>query len=216
MIHDVIFTPANTNMEISAYDEWKIVLTSVENTLPEPKTITVDIKGSDGLLDLSEAASGDVRYTNRKLKLTFELLNVNNYDKLMTDIGNAIHGRMVKVQLTSDDNYYYEGRATISKWECRKRKGTIVVDVDAYPFKINVRDIVRTFTISSDGSISLNVETRKIIVPELEVTGSLTLNGVSLTAGKQKYPEIVLKNGTNTFTVSGTGTVKFIYRAEVL
>lgn len=216
MIHDVIFTPANTNMEISAYDEWKIALTNVENTLPKPKTITVDIKGADGLLDLSEAASGDVRYNNRKLKLTFELLNVNNYDELMTDIGNAIHGRMVKVQLTSDDNYYYEGRATISKWECRKRKGTIVVDVDAYPFKINVRDIVRTFTISSDGSISLNVETRKIIVPELEVTGSLTLNGVSLTAGKQKYPEIVLKNGTNTFTVSGTGTVKFIYRAEVL
>lgn len=216
MIHDVIFTPANTNMEISAYDEWKIALTNVENTLPEPKTITVDIKGADGLLDLSEAASGDVRYNNRKLKLTFELLNVNNYDELITDIGNAIHGRMVKVQLTSDDNYYYKGRATISKWECRKRKGTIVVDVDAYPFKINVRDIVRTFTISNDGSISLNVETRKIIVPELEVTGSLTLNGVSLTAGKQKYPEIVLKYGTNTFTVSGTGTVKFIYRAEVL
>ena len=123
---------------------------------------------------------------------------------------------MVKVILTADDNYYYSGRAIINKWECKKRKGTIVITIDAYPFKVNARDITRTFNIANDGTISFNVETRKIIVPELDVTGDLTINGVSLTAGKQKYPEITLKNGTNSFSVSGTGQVKFIYRAEVL
>lgn len=215
-MNDVIFIQSNDDISISAYDEWGIVLTDVENTLPEPKTITVDIKGADGLLDLSEAASGDIRYNNRTLKLTFGLMNVTNYEEQLTNIANIIHGRMVKVILTADDNYYYSGRAIINKWECKKRKGTIVITIDAYPFKVNVRDITRTFNIANDGTISFNVETRKIIVPELDVTGNLTINGVSLTAGKQKYPEIVLKNGTNTFTVSGTGQVKFIYRAEVL
>ena len=50
MLNDVIF-----NDEKSAYDEWNIVLTKPEIPLPEPKTSTVDIKGANGLLDLSEA-----------------------------------------------------------------------------------------------------------------------------------------------------------------
>ena len=54
MIRDVIFIPENDSIEISAYDEWEMVLTGVENSLPKPKTTTVNIKGADGLLDLSE------------------------------------------------------------------------------------------------------------------------------------------------------------------
>lgn len=215
MINDVIFTPADKS-RISAYDEWNIILTKVENTLPEPKTVTVDIKGADGLLDLSEVVSGDIRYTNRKLKLTFELIDVNNYDELITEIANAIHGRTVNVQLTSDENYYYEGRATISKWECRKRKGTIVINIDAYPFKKAVYETTKSIDISGKDSVVIVADTRKTIVPTLDVTGDVKINGVFVTPGTRQYPEIVLKEGTNTFNVSGSGTVKFIYRAEVL
>ena len=216
MMRDVIFTIKDTNLDLYAYDEWNIVLTNVENTLPTPKTVTVDIKGADGLLDLSEALTGDVIFNNRKLKLTFELMNLNAYDELLTEIANTIHGREVNVRFTSDDDYYYTGRATISKWECKKNKGTIVIDIDAYPYKLSVLETTRQFAISGNQTININVNTRKTLVPMLEITGDLILNDLTLTEGKRLYPDILLKNGVNTFTASGKGTIKFIYRPEVL
>lgn len=216
MMRDVIFTIKDTNVDLYAYDEWKIVLTNVENTLPLPKTVTLDIKGADGLLDLSEALTGDVLFNNRKLKLTFELMNLNSYDELLTEIANTLHGRVVNLRFTSDDDYYYTGRATISKWECKKHKGSIVIDIDAYPYKLSVLETTRQFTISGNQTININVNTRKTLVPILEVTGNLILNDLTLTEGKSQYSDIILKNGVNTFTASGKGTIKFIYRSEVL
>ena len=49
MLNDVVF-----NNQISAYDDWNIVLTKAEIPFPTAKTSTVDIKGADGLIDLSE------------------------------------------------------------------------------------------------------------------------------------------------------------------
>ena len=67
MLNDVIFN------DKSAYSEWNIVLTKAEIPLPEPKLSTVDIKGADGLIDLSEVLTGDILYNNRQIKLTFEM-----------------------------------------------------------------------------------------------------------------------------------------------
>ena len=64
MLNDVIF-----NDEKSAYDEWNIVLTKADIPLPEPKTSLVEIKGADGLLDLSEVLTGDICYNNDSLSL---------------------------------------------------------------------------------------------------------------------------------------------------
>ena len=217
MIHDVIFN-YGTNKSKSAYEDWDMILTKVDHTLPEPKTILVDIKGADGFLDLSEAETGDIKYNNRKLSLTFELMNVDDYDDIITNMSNDIHGRMTTVQLTSDPMYYYEGRATINKWECSKRKGTVTVNLDAYPFKKSAKDYIFELSKTTDGELTrnINVTTRKPIMPYVEATGSLILNGVTLETGKYQYPDIMLNGGVNSLKISGTGTLKLIYRTEVL
>ena len=217
MIHDVIFN-YGTNKSKSAYEDWDMILTKVDHTLPEPKTILVDIKGADGFLDLSEAETGDIKYNNRKLSLTFELMNVDDYDNIITDMSNNIHGRMMKLILTSDLEYYYEGRATINKWECSKRKGTVTVNLDAYPFKKSITEYTFEYLKTTDGEITknINVTTRKPIMPYVEATGSLTLNGVTLKTGKYQYPDIMLNGGVNSLKISGTGTLTLTYRTEVL
>lgn len=217
MIHDVIFNHG-TDKSKSAYDDWGMILTKVNHTLPEPKTIMVDIKGADGLLDLSEAESGDIRYKNRKLSLSFELMNIDDYDDIITDMSNNIHGRMVTVLLTSDPTYYYEGRATVSKWECSKRKGTVTINLDAYPFKKSTTECTFEFAKDNAGTVitNINVIARKSIMPYIESTGSLILNGVTLKTGKHQYPDIILNNGVNSLKISGTGTLKILYRTEVL
>ena len=217
MINDVIFNHG-TDKSKSAYNDWNIILTKVDHTLPEPKTILVDIKGADGLLDLSESESGDIRYSNRSLSMSFELMNIDDYNDIMTDIANNIHGRLVTVLLTSEPDYYYEGRATISKWECSKRQGTVTIKLDAYPFKKSVtqRSFEHTKTTPGILTLSINVIARKSIMPYIEATGNLVLNGVTLKPGKHQYPNIILNGGINQLKISGTGTLKILYHTEVI
>ena len=53
-------------------------------------------------------------------------------------------------------------------------------------------------------------------MPYVEATGNLILNGVTLETGKYQYPDIMLNGGVNSLKISGTGTLKLIYRTEVL
>lgn len=220
MINDVMFK-YNSNKSISAFDEWGLVLTDVENTLPEPKLTIVDLRGSDGVIDLSETLTGDVRYNNRKLTLTFALSDVKDYNLLMSSIANEIHGLTMDIQLTSDDMYYYTGRVTIPQWRCSKQKGIIVIDVDAKPFKCAVSETTYTLKITKQETHSIKCESRTKVCPRLWVDGNITISNddfsVTLTTGEHIVPDIVIKNTTeNKYTFDGRGTIKFIYRAEVL
>ena len=138
MLNDVIF-----NNEKSAFYDWNIVLTKAEIPLPTPKTSIVDIKGADGVLDLTDALTGDVQYNNRAIKLTFEMMDDTDFYDLISDISNYLHGRVVTVRLTKDEDYYYIGRATINQWECIKRKGKIVISVDCEPYKYAVIETIK-------------------------------------------------------------------------
>ena len=111
MLNDIIF-----NDEKSAYDDWNIILTKAEIPLPTPKTSIVDIKGADGVIDMSETLTGDIQYNNRPIKLTFELLDDINYYEAISTISNYIHGQVVTFVLTNDDEYYYSNdNSTLQK-----------------------------------------------------------------------------------------------------
>lgn len=215
MLNDVIF-----NNEKSAYDDWHIILTKAEIPLPTPKTSTVDIKGADGLLDLSEVLTGDIQYNNRTIKLTFEMMDDTGYYDLITTISNYLHGKKVTIRLNNDDDYYYTGRAVINQWECVKRKGKIVIQVDCEPYKYAVIETIRTVQVSNQTKTVTLMNNRKRVCPILDVTGkiTLTINGVDyeLAEGKQQLINFKLVEGNNSIQVSGNGTVKITYRQGAL
>ena len=199
MLNDVIF-----NDEKSAYDEWNIVLTKADIPLPKPKTSLVEIKGADSVLDLSEVLTGDILYNNRTITLTFEMMDDTDYYDLISDISNYLHGRIVTITLTNDEDYYYVGRASINKWQCVKRKGTIVTETTMI---VNVANQTKTITLQNS---------RKRVCPMLNVTGTITLtiNGVNykLAEGKQQLSNFRLVEGNNVVKVSGNGTLTITYR----
>ena len=215
MLNDVIF-----NNEKSAYDDWNIVLTKAEIPLPTPKTSIVDIKGADGVIDLTEALTGDVQYNNRPIKLTFEMMDDTDYSTLISDISNYLHGKVVTVTLSNDDDYYYRGRATINQWECVKRKGKIVIQIDSEPYKYLVTETVRTITVNNQTKTITLPNSRKRVCPNLNVTGTVTLtvNGVTyeLTEGKQQLVNFILVEGNNAIKISGNGTITITYRQGAL
>ena len=215
MLNDVIF-----NNEKSAYYDWNIVLTKAEIPLPTPKTSIVDIKGADGVLDLTEALTGDVQYNNRQIKLTFEMMDDTDYSTLISDISNYLHGQKIKFTLNNDEDYYYTGRASISDWECVKRKGKIVIQVDCEPYKYEVIETVRIVNVTNQTKTVTLSNSRKKVCPMLNVTGTITLtiNGVdyNLVEGKQQLVNFELSEGNNVVKVSGNETLTISYRRGAL
>ena len=215
MLNDVIF-----NNEKSAFYDWNIVLTKADIPLPNPKTSTVDIKGADGVLDLSEVLTGDILYNNRTIKLTFEMMDDTDYYSLITEISNFLHGKKVTVTLTNDEDYYYVGRATINQWECVKRKGKIVIQVDCEPYKYNHIKTVMTVNVRNQIKTVTLINNRKTVCPTLTVTGTITLtiDGVDyeLSDGKQQLINFKLYEGNNAIKVRGNGTLVITYRQGAL
>lgn len=211
MLHDVIF-----NNEKSAYEDWNIVLTKVELPPPTPKLISVEINGADGELDLSEVLSDDIKFTNRMIKLTFEVMNDAEYNSITSELAKYLHGKTVTVRFSDDEDYYYTGRAVINSWECIRRKGTIVVSINADPYKYEVTERVINVTLNNGTKTMILINGRKHICPIIDVTGSVSLvwegKTYTLSTGKQRVLDFVLKEGKNNVSFTGTGTVKITYR----
>ena len=127
-----------------------------------------------------------------------------------------LHGKNVTVRLSNDEGYYYTGRAVINSWECVKRKGTIVVSVDADPYKYDVIERIFNVNLNNETKTIVLINGRKHICPILDVTGSVTLiwegESYTLLEGKQQMLRFILKEGNNTVSFTGTGTVKITYR----
>lgn len=215
MLNDVIF-----NNEKSAYYDWNIVLTKADIPLPSVKTSSVNIKGANGILDLSEVLTGDVCYENRDIKLTFSMMEDMDYNSTISNIANYLHGKKVTMKLTNDDEYFYSGRAVINQWDYSPGKGKLVIAISADPYKYSVTE--------SNVVVNLNNETKSLILPNkrmrvaptLVVTGSVTMTfegkTYTLNAGEQQLLNFLLSEGDNIVTFSGTGSVKITYRQGAL
>lgn len=211
MLNDVMF-----NDEVSAFKDWNIVLTKVDISPPTPKTMTVDIKGMDGHIDLTEVLTDDIKFANRTVKLTFEVMNDKTFYKTTTEIANYLHGKQVTFVLSNDDDYFYKGRASINQWSCSKRKGTIVIEVDCDPYKYDRNIKIYRVTVNNDTRTIVLINGRKSICPIIKVTGNVTLKYKNVTyelvEGNNEVLNFILKEGSNVATFSGTGTAVIEYR----
>jgi phage-related protein len=211
MLNDVLF-----NNDKSAYIDWHMVLTNVEIPLPIAKTSTIDIQGADGVIDLSEALTGDVVYDNRVAKLTFELFDLSSYYELISEISNYLHGKVVTFILTRDDSYYYTGRASINSWECSKNKGRIVITVDCDPYKYELNETRFMISVSDETKTISLPNLRKKVCPSLDVDGNITLtidgHEYMLTSGTHQLLNLTLLEGFNKVKISGNGTITICYR----
>ena len=211
MLNDVIF-----NNDISAFYDWNIVLTKAEIPPPEPKLLTVEIQGADGEIDLSEVLTNDIKYNNREIKLTFEVLNDAEYYETTKTVGKYLHGKQITFTLTHDDDYYYTGRAYINSWECVQRKGTIVVMVNADPYKYEITEHIHKIELNNETKEVVLINGRKQVCPTLDVTGIITLilndTEYTLKSGKQRLLPFILHENENIVKFKGTGTVTVIHR----
>ncbi len=222
-----------------SYRDWGLLLKSRPViSPPSPKTVYVDIPGSDGIIDLTESLTGDVKFDNRTITCEFVVLDARNrWSDIYSEIMDYLHGQRMKVRLDEDPTYYYEGRLQVNEWKSDKVTSTITIEGDVEPYKMEMfssledwewdsfnfeTGIIRDYKeIRVDESLTFTIEgRRKSVVPSFTVVSDdgsglqVRFNGTTydLPDGTSRVLNIVIKNGTNTLYFTGNGTVSIDYR----
>lgn len=205
-----------------SYDDFNLLLTSKEVAAPKVKTIEIDVPGADGALDLTEFF-GEPKYENVTHKFKFStIVPQSEFLTLFSTIKNAIHGKKLRIVLDDDPGFFYIGRCYVSSFTNDKNIGRISVECDCEPWKYKAAKTVVTQAVSGESTISLP-NLRKRVVPEVVIEADSamhivynTYNVWDLGGGSYTLPELELKAGENSVSVTGTGNITFSYQEAAL
>jgi hypothetical protein len=225
MYHSITFGTKNT------WDDWHLIPTSrpLFNP-PSVKTNLIEIPGGDGALDLTTALAGRPLYKNRTGSLEFYVDNdFRDWTVLYSEIMVYLHGQKMRAVLEDDPSYYYEGRFAVNAWKSNKERSSLVIDYDVNPYKKDIlgtdeewiwdtfnfeTGIIRYYKdLPVSGSLSVTV-----IVDMMPVSPTITTSAAGMTVtfsgetynlskGVNHVPEIVLPQGSNVLTFTGSGTI---------
>lgn len=205
-----------------SYTDLDLILTSKTIGDAATKKESVSVPGSDGELDLTEYF-GEPRFNNRELSFRFSSIKSRgNQPAQYSAIENRLNGRKVKIVLDADPDYYYIGRLAVGNWTNEKCIGKVEIKADCEPWKYRNDETVIEKTVASGGTVTVALTNeRKTITPKITTTGNVTVawegKSVSLSAGAdQIIPDLQLKSGTTSLTLTGAAVVTFKYRKASL
>lgn len=224
--------------EKHSYNDFGLILSSKVISPPEPQLKSVVVPLRDGSIDLTESLTDDVKYNDRKITLTFSVIDpINTWTAKISDIENYLHGKRLHIIFDDDAAFYYVGRVSVNKWTSSKTIGTLVLDCIAEPYKYDILAstddwlwdsfdfedgvINETYEIAVEGSVDVNIYgRRKKICPVIISSAAMSVtyegNTYSIKAGTQKVYDILLHEGENVLTFTGNGVVTVEYRGGSL
>lgn len=198
--------------------DWGLVMTSKSLSPPEPQTYMVEVPGRNGLLDLSEALTGEPRYRNRELKFTFFGNGSRDEVKELIAKMNELHGK--EIEITDDDStgWYYIGRVKVEHVD-RFYWVEFTLTVDAQPFRY-ARE-AKNYAVTNVTAKKVTVINEGVtVIPTIVTTAQATIsfNGAtySLDAGTYESEKIRLAPGDNEFVITSTGGVTITFSEAVI
>lgn len=197
-----------------SFTDLNLVLSSVIIPPATPKTTYVDIPGSDGSVDLTEAL-GEVKYKDRECSFTFTIFPYEDFEEKKMQISNLLNGKRFKITVDKDPDYYWVGRCSVKEYASDRNLHKIVVGATVAPYKLRTNKT--TVTVQSGNSVTANlVNGRKLVVPTITASQLATIifegNTYEIGSGTTKILDIVLKEGSNQVTVTSNTAVTFTYQ----
>lgn len=104
---------------------------------PSVQENTVEVPGSNGIVDLSEVLLGYPLYHNRNGSLDFYVDHTYawTWDEAYDTLLNDLHGFNKNLILKDAMGFYYEGRISVNSWKSDKLCSSITLDYNFAPFK---------------------------------------------------------------------------------
>ncbi len=202
-------------------DDLRMYLQPKSIPVPTPKTTTVSIKGANGHIDLSTVLTdGNMLYENRTIELTFANIGFGDVAKAQIEqFMNEVHGKDLTLVFDDDLNHYYTGRGEVTKREYMNGYTLITCSFDCDPYRYDTEVTQVNRTINGVGVMNIT-NARKWVVPTITASAEMTVQyqGVvyQVLEGRHVNDNIVLRDGVNTLTFSGNGTILIEYRQGVL
>lgn len=201
-----------------SFDDFKLLLVSKEIGSPNVKVKEIDIPGADGTLDLTDFF-GEAKFENLTHKFQFQTTVPQiEFLSLFSNIKNKIHGKKQRIILDDDPSFYYLGRCFVSSFTNEKNIGNISVECECEPYKYKTVKTIISQAVDGESTIPLP-NLRKRVVPEVTITADSTIHIVfgtynvwDLGSGSYSLPELELKAGSNSVSVTGEGTISFEYQ----
>lgn len=218
--HSVIFGDKHS------WNDWHLIpSTPPVVSPPNPRTNYIDIPGTYGKLDLSEILTGYPLYENRTGDFTFVYIpDYGPSRRLYDEILNEVHGKRLKVILTDDPEYFYEGRITVKELSLSKEYSGFSFSYTFDPFKLQTHASPGYSNIAVNGTKDIDIVIGSGPMREVPgITASTTMTAVLTRASgtvstativpqTHRYPELYLGPGLNVLSLTGTGTVSLDVR----
>ena len=237
MYHSIMFGDKNT------WTDWHLIPSSRPViTPPAPKLTYIEVPGAHGSLDYSEVLCNEILYSNRSGSIEFIVDNDHEpWFVIYSNILNYLQGKQMRMVLEDDPSYYYIGRFAVNDWKSDQTNSIITIDYNVDPYKYCIFDTgedwkwnpfnfltdkiqnLKNKQISGSGTLYLYGDYKKV-APTIVVSGlsgssiSLSTNGKTyvLKSGNNYFPEMIMSNGKNTLSFTGTATVTVKYRGARL
>lgn len=127
-----------------SWNDWQLILKSrPEIEPPKVKRITTSIPARDGVLDMTLAVYGGIKYDNRDITFTFltaDTLTDDGWATQYSKILNAIHGQTMDIVLDEDPDWQYHGVCEVDSYVVENGAREVVVVCDCAPYKTKVAD----------------------------------------------------------------------------
>ena len=186
---------------------------------PQSQSNTITVPGRNSPIRFTEAL-GRVAYQPRSFDMTFSMLGDRaNFDILVSAVANQFAGKLCRVTLTEDLTLYAVGTLEAEPtYDPKTGKGQLVLSsTDGDAFLYHTEETV--VTITGGGTVILANDYMPV-VPVITTTSETTLRWAvdgesfnkTISAGVWEIPELELRHGDNTVSITGEGIVTFVYR----
>ena len=186
---------------------------------PQSQSNTITVPGRNSPIRFTEAL-GRVSYQPRSFDMTFSMLgDRSDYARLVSVVVNQFTGQLCQVTLTEDPTLYALGTLEANpSYDPLTGKGTLVLScTDGDAFLYYVEETVEDS--SGGGTVTLHNDFMPV-VPVITTTAETTLRWAidgeafhkTVSAGTWEIPELELRHGDNSVSVTGEGTTTFTYR----
>lgn len=190
---------------------------------PKPKTVTVDIPGGNGVIDLTDSLIGGPVYENREQTFQFVIIDIGRketFEQLKTRISNFLHGRAFNYKLTFDPEYTYHGRFSIEEYAHQAFPsgilGSFAIKIDADPYKTKGN---KTYRLNAVGGQMYHFESgRKPVHPVIECPEFCKIvfknKIIEVGTGTFRLNDVIFEQGVNDIYINSR-ELKVVTWAEV-
>lgn len=218
------------------------LLELVDRSTPHPEEILMkdSVMGMQGDRDFAIPLFGERIYKNRPLEYTFKGHEYNNahklFDKRMLE-NWLLTGTYTPLYDDNEPMYYYMARCVgvVLNSDSGNSESLYTLTFDAYPFKIkeakegspywddyDISDYYQEskHTINGSKTIQFMNTGSKGVAPKIVASAPFTITkgnqSLTVGAGTSENKLFRFEMGMNTMTVTGNGTIEFIFHKELI